>query len=1067
VTGRLDIGLLGDVEVRASGVPVPIAGAKLKAIVALLALGAPHPVSHERLIDEVWAEDPVVNPANALQAQISTLRRLLGRDAVERRGQAYMLAAGPDDVDAIRLDRLVRAGRDAAAGGDHHAAVQHHQAALQLVRGPPLSGLGDFRFACDAAVALDELVLSSREELMDALLATGAHPQVVTVLTGLVRTHPHRERFQAQLVLALYRSGRQADALRAYQDARTALVEQLGVEPGPELQALEQRVLAQDPSLDLPASVLPPVPTIPDDLVASTPGRLGFVGRELDLRSLLADLEASVTGHGGIVLVGGEPGIGKTRLVEELGTAATARGIPVVWGRCFDGRGAPNFWPWIQVINGLLAAFEPDDLRTALGSSVGEIAQIVPDVKELVADFDPPSPLDPESARFRLCQAIAGFIARLGHIRPVVVVVDDLHWADPPSLQLLTFLASQIADAPVLVIGTYRNIDPALGGALADTLVGLGRNSIVRRVDLSGLDHLGLGQLLTEAGAVPDDDLVATVHRRTEGNPFFATELLRLLPRTGAGSPSLTGAVPAGIKGVIRQRVGRLPEPTASTVAVAATLGQAFDLAVLAATVEADGATLLDHLDPAIEAGIIVDNPGGTTRYRFSHGLVNETIYEDLGAARQTRTHHRIARALATHHGETSGPHLLEMATHWFRAVPAADPGHGIDAALAAADWAQAHVAHNQAEEQLRAALELIAGMSEGHGRSLRELEVQDRLSTLLIAATSYSDPEFGRVCARVRELCEEVGESELQVPALSRLQIHYMMSAKIPGGTTIAKQLLQLGQTGGPSSALVAGHVGLALMLHQQGDQAAARPHFDTAIQLFDAGAGDALSASVTEEPVVVVRLFSAINHWLLGNYQAAQGNVDESFAIATDKGRDTWAMAVSFWGQAMLQTLQRDATPAKRTADEGIPLARAGGYGLAVPYLQVCRGWAVASLGEVDAGTAEILEGADLAMAFGAIYMRPVFMALHAEACMMDNRHDDALTSIAEGLAMCENTGERWYESELHRLRGELLTLTGHSQAEAREELELAMTISTAQGSSALARRAKASLARLGPAT
>jgi DNA-binding SARP family transcriptional activator len=510
VAGRIDVCLLGDVLVRNAGEPVAISGAKLKAIVAMLALGSPHPVSHERLIDEIWADDPIANPANALQAQISALRRLLGRDAVERRGPGYVLAVSPDDVDTIRLERLVRAGRDAAAAGDHHAAARHHQAALALVRGPALDGISQYGFARDAAIWLDELVLSAQEELMDALLATGAHAEVVTTLSGLVRNNPLREHLQAQLILALYRSGRQADALRAYQDARTALLDELGIDPGAELQALEQAVLAHDPSLDLAAAPAPAAPVTAPQTVPLLSDRPKLAGRDEELAALRADLSSAVSGRGRIGILGGEPGIGKTRLVEEMSDRAETEGAVVVWGRCFEGRGAPSFWPWTQIIQGLLSHFDDDVLRIALGSGVAEVAVIVPEVKELVPDHEPPPPVDPESAKFRLCQAVFDFVNRLTRERPILIVVDDLHWADPSSLDLISFIASEMFDSRLLLLGTYRNIDPALGGALADTLVDLGRRSVVRRIELEGLDHAGIEELLTAAGADSDPALLAS-----------------------------------------------------------------------------------------------------------------------------------------------------------------------------------------------------------------------------------------------------------------------------------------------------------------------------------------------------------------------------------------------------------------------------------------------------------------------------------------------------------------------------------------------------------------------------
>ena len=496
MAGRFEVRLLGEVEVRSFEAAVPISGPKLKAIVALLALGSPQPVAAEWLIDQVWEEDLPSNPTNSLHAQLSILRRLLGRDAVERRGHGYLLTVGPDDVDAIRLERLVRAGREASIGGDPDAAFRRYSEALDLVRGPPLSDIGEFRFAREAAVRLGELISTAREGVVDGRLAAGDHAGVVAELTALVQAHPHHEHFRAQLITALYRCGRQADALQAYQQARTDLREELGVEPGSEMRALEIAILNQDPALDSPAIAPSAGPKRGEPSPALAPtidaGRLPLVGRGEDVKTMRADLASARLGRGRIALVGGEPGVGKTRLAEEIASEAAELGAAVVWGRCYDGRGAPAFWPWVQIVTDLLDRFDNAAVTDALMDTAADLAQVLPVVKEFVPDFAVVPPLDPESAQFRLGQAMSRVIRRLARTRPLIVVLDDVHWADPASLDVLVMLADSLDDAPILAIATFRSVDPTLGGALADALAQLSRRPTTRRHDLSGLDVTAL-----------------------------------------------------------------------------------------------------------------------------------------------------------------------------------------------------------------------------------------------------------------------------------------------------------------------------------------------------------------------------------------------------------------------------------------------------------------------------------------------------------------------------------------------------------------------------------------------
>jgi DNA-binding SARP family transcriptional activator len=1061
--------LLGSIEASRGADPTAVAGTKLQALVAALAMAVPHPVAADTLIDAIWGEQGPANPANALQAQVSQLRRVLGADVVVRRGSGYALVVEPDDVDALRLERLVRDGREAAGRGDMSEAATTFAAALSLVRGAPLAELAEMRFARDAGTRLTELVLAAHEGLVDAQLATGRHAEAVSPLTELVRAHPLRERFHAQLVLALYRCGRQAEALRAYQDAREVLVEELGVDPGVELQELERAVLAHDPALT-------GVPSPSASLLGTLDGSAGrspsdntnvvsgfpLVGRDPERHVLRGDLAEAIAGRGRMALVGGEPGIGKTRLAEELTADALAEGATVVWGRCYDGRGAPAFWPWTQIVHSLLGHYADHELIGALGSGIADVAQIAPEVKELVDELQPLPPLDPESARFRLDQAVSGFVRRLAAVRPMTIALDDLQWADESSLALLAFLALEMAESPLFVLATYRNVDPTLSGPLARTLAELSRQPRSRRVDLVGLDRDGIGLFLAAAGAEPNDELIATVHRRTEGNPFFVTEVLRLLPPTAVSDdPSLGRVVPASVKAVIRQRLSHLPESTAEALSAASVLGQDFDLPILSAVVGVDGATLLDQLDPAMAAGILVDSPQGVGRSRFSHGLVNETIYHDMSAAQRARTHRRAAEAIAAHHGEADGPHLIALAAHWFHAVPAAPPDPGIDSALRSARWAQAHVAHQQAEELLRSALELLPGMPDARARAARELEIQDQLSNLLIVTSGYSTPGLDQACARQRELCQAIDDPRLLVPALWRLSIFYLVSTELDTAVTVGEQLLALAGDDDPGT-LLAGHMALGVIRTHRGEIAVARRHFDAAMELSVAGHDHTVADFVAETPGVWIRVFGAWNWWLLDHDDRARRNVDEALTLAAAGGVHTYAMTFAVWFASLLATLRRDAEDGRRRSEEGLALATAGGYGMCLPFLTAQLGWALAAQGDFEACSAQLLAGDAALRASGAGIMRHVFPGFHADACLVAGRPAEARDWTERGLAEVEITGERWFEAELHRLRGEALVAIDPTDPVAVDEFRRAVEIATAQGAEGLRRRAEESLTR-----
>jgi predicted ATPase len=265
-----------------------------------------------------------------------------------------------------------------------------------------------------------------------------------------------------------------------------------------------------------------------------------FVGREAELAVLAAELDAAVGGRGGVVLLAGEPGIGKTRLAEELAAQATARGALVLWGRCWEGEGAPAFWPWVQVIRGYVQASDPTALRHDMGAGAADIAQVVPAVGACLPDLPTPPPIEPAAARFRLFDSLAGFLRAAAARRPLLLVLDDLHWADAPSLALLRFVSRELEDAGPLVLGSYRHAEVDRGHPLLATLADLTRGQRRRRLLLGGLDQRDVASFVAlVAGVEPSPELAAAVHRQTDGNPFFVTEVVRLLAslvfRTASG----------------------------------------------------------------------------------------------------------------------------------------------------------------------------------------------------------------------------------------------------------------------------------------------------------------------------------------------------------------------------------------------------------------------------------------------------------------------------------------------------------------------------------------------------
>jgi DNA-binding SARP family transcriptional activator len=690
----MEFRILGPLEVLANGQALDLGGLKQRALLAMLLLEPNRAVSTSRLIDAVWEEDPPDTAAKALQVYVSRLRKLLGRERLETRAPGYRLRVDEGELDLDRVRRLVEEGA--------------FDEALVHWRGTPLSDLAPLRFAQVAAAGLEELRLSCVEQRMEGALAEGRHLAVAGELEMLVVAHPLRERMRAQLMLALYRCGRQAEALAAYQAARSALVDGLGIEPSRSLRELQQAILIQDPVLELPAA----------SEAVLDPSGASFVGRERELERLVAGLSEALAGNGCLFLLVGEPGIGKTRLADEVVARARGRGAGALVGRCWEAGGAPAYWPWVQSLRGLVRSTAVEDLRFQLGAGAAVLAQLLPELEELFPDLPRLPTLEAESARFRLFEAVSMFLRNAASSRPLVLVLDDLHAADEPSLLLLQFLARELADSRLLVVAAYRNVDPTPNEPLRASVTELAREPVTRTVTLAGLAEEEVGQFIERtAGHHATKEVVAAIHEETEGNPLFVGEVVRLLATEGniADAEASGMAIPQSVRDVIVRRLRHLSEECNRVLVLASVLGREFALEALARIAGGSEDDLLDALDAAMTADVICDVPGAPGHLRFAHVLIRDTLYEGLTTPRRVRIHRLAVDTLEQLYGEAPGPRLAELAYH---CTAGSEFGKAFHYARLAGDRALALLAYEEAARLYQAALD--AGELAGSGDQSR-----------------------------------------------------------------------------------------------------------------------------------------------------------------------------------------------------------------------------------------------------------------------------------------------------------------------------------------------------------
>jgi DNA-binding SARP family transcriptional activator len=700
----MDFHILGPIEAIESDGPLALGGSKQRALLGMLLLHAGEVVSSDRLIDELWPGERREEALKALQVAVSRLRKALepdrpaGADSrlILTRPPGYELRLDVGALDAQRFEALVDEGRRDLAAGDARSGRAKLEEALGLWRGPPLADLAYESF-CQAEVGrLEELRISALEERIAADLALGRHAEVIGELATLVREQPLRERPRGQLMLALYRSGRQAEALDAYAEARRTLVEELGIEPARELRELHQSILEQDSGLDI---------TAPPEPATDTTGGV-FVGRESELAELLAGLDDVFAGRGRLFLVAGEPGIGKSRLAEELVRNATGRGARVLIGRCWEAGGAPAYWPWVQSLRTYVRATENAALRTQLGAGATELAQILPELRERFRDLPEPRALESEGARFRLFDATAEFLRNASEERPIVLILDDLHAADASSLLLLRFLAQELGSTRVLLLAAYRDIDPIPGQPLTEMLATVIREPLARRLSLGGLSESEVAEYVDAAAPeMVSAERVAALHAETGGNPLFVGEIVQLLAVEGVRSDSFGEVrlgIPQTVHDVIARRLDHLSEESRRILVLASVIGREFDLAMLARVADLSEEELLDRLDEPMAARVISDLSPASTRLRFSHVLIRDTVYQGLTSARRVRLHRLVVDAVEALRGSEPGPHLAELAYH---SVAAGALDKALDYAKRAGDRALALLAYEESARLYRMGL--------------------------------------------------------------------------------------------------------------------------------------------------------------------------------------------------------------------------------------------------------------------------------------------------------------------------------------------------------------------------
>jgi class 3 adenylate cyclase len=518
---------------------------------------------------------------------------------------------------------------------------------------------------------------------------------------------------------------------------------------------------------------LPAVAESAPAAAATIPTRAGafgrFVGRAGELEALKMMFDESLSGRTRLVMVVGEPGIGKTRLVEELGVYAAVRGAQVCWGHCYEGELGAPYQPFVEALRTYVRERSDNELQAELSTGAPEVATLVSDLRVRFPDLPVSRPLEGDAERLRLFEGIASFLTNASTAHPIMLILDDVHWADKPTLLLLQYLARGLRRERILVVCTYRDVELDRTHPLADAVAVLRREHLYERVLLRGFDRDEVKTFIEVVGEQETPAAFAeTIHRETEGNPFFVAEILRNLAESGAlkrvgdawvpGTAGVAEQLPEGVREVIGRRLSRFSDDCNRMLTVGATMPGGFTLEVASRVLGLDDDCVLDLLDEALDYQVVRERRDQPGVYEFGHALIRQTLYAELNTPRRIRLHRQILGALEELHAVHVESHLSELAYHAFQAAPGGDVAKAVDYATRSGQRASASAAHEEAARAYELALqalelddapdtrvraELLLALGEAHNRAGQGEGARAALVEVAGLARALDEPEL------------------------------------------------------------------------------------------------------------------------------------------------------------------------------------------------------------------------------------------------------------------------------------------------------------------------------------
>lgn len=1057
---RLNLTLFGGFQGRlGAAAPLTLPTRKTQALLAFLALppGRSHP--RAKLASLLWGGMREPQARSGLRQSLFTLRKAVDVEppALLIDGQTVTLNPTSVEVDVVEFERQVADGTLAAL-----------ERAAALYRGELLEGL------TLQETPFEEWILAERERLRELALealakllrhqgATGATEAALRTALRLLALDPLQEPVHRAVMRLYVQLGRRASALRQYQICIGVLQRELSVEPETMTKELYQEILRQRPShgavnveSPAPAHVVPAeVPRLPHETL---PRELPLVGREAEINQLREVLNRAWAGHGQVVAVIGEAGVGKSRLLAEVAAETAARGGRVLVGRCYEAEQILPFASWVDA----LRAGQLDGERKVLEGLDPvwrkELARLLPELGVPGRGPDQ-GPVDYR----QLFESVTQLVRHLVLHQPVMLILEDLHWGDEMSLRLLSFVGRRLQTWPILVVGTAREEDLASAPILRRTLEDLARDKGLTELRLAALPkEETLTLVRTLSGAECDEAVMTGLAEQvwiiSEGNPFAVVETVRALPEGCVADPSTKLAVPKRVRDLIARHLEALSERGRDLTTVAAVIGREFDFALLRRSAGLEENEAAESLEELVRHHIL-QNVG--ERFDFTHDRIREVAYRRLLRERQRALHARIADSMETLYADRLDEQVERLAHHAARGELGEK---AVGYLRQAGAKAFANSAHTNALAYFTRALELLGTLAPGAARDREELSLRLALGPALQATRGYATSEVEQNYARARQLAAEVGTPVQQFQALWGIWLVASHRASAGTALELGRELLALAERLDDPALLLEGHHALWPVRVWLGSAAAARRHLEQGMALYDRARHQSHAFVYGgHDPGVCCRKVASWAFWILGYPARGLEESVASLRLAGDLDHPMSIIVALVWA-CVFRDLRREVHEIGEHACALINLSTEHEASQWLAAGTIIDGAVRAELGEGEMAIARIRRGLADYRSTGAHLFVPYFLSLLARACLRLGEPREGLRVIAEALERARTTGELLWEAELLRLEGELL-LAGspEDRAGARECFRRAIEIARRQEARSWELRAALSLARL----